>query len=93
METKTIVTLSKPGEETFIARSQAKRITLDLDKFTHVTLDFTDIRLVGQGFVDQIFRVFANAHPDITIDYVNANDDVTFMIERGIATANRKKDF
>jgi anti-sigma regulatory factor (Ser/Thr protein kinase) len=86
--TEILVELSKFGEETFISRSQAKRITRNLDKFRHVTLDFTGVRLVGQGFVDQIFRVYANEHPDIKIVYINANMDVDYMIKRTLASSD-----
>ena len=77
------VELSKFGEETYISRSQAKRIVRGLEKFRFVTLDFKNVKTVGQGFVDEIFRVFQNQYPLIKIDYINALDDVEFMIKRG----------
>lgn len=82
--TDILVALSQFGNETLISRSQAKRIVKGLEKFNHVTLDFSGIRLVGQGFVDEIFRVYANAHPNVQIDYIHTNEDVQFMIKRGI---------
>lgn len=84
--TDIVVALSKFQQEILMSRSQAKRIIRGLEKFTHITLDFKDVRLVGQGFVDEIFRVFINKHPHIEITYINANDDVVFMIERGLAS-------
>ena len=80
------VQLSQFGHEPLISRSQAKRITVGLEKFNHITLDFSGVRLVGQGFVDEMFCLFQAAHPHITIDYIHATPDVTFMIKRGIAT-------
>lgn len=85
--TEIIVALSRFGNEPFISRSQAKRVTIGLEKFQQITLDFSGVRLVGQGFVDELFRVFVASHPGIEIHYIHANSDVTFMIERGIATA------
>ena len=85
-KTEIIVELSRIEHEKLISRSQAKRITRDLDKFKRVTLDFKGVRFIGQGFVDEMFRVFQNSHPDIEIDYINASDDVEFMIKRGIVT-------
>lgn len=82
--TEIVVELSRFGEETLISRSQAKRITRNLEKFNHIVLDFKKVRLVGQGFVDEMFRVFAQKYPDIKITYINANSDVVFMIERGL---------
>lgn len=87
--TEIIVELSRLAEEKLISRSQAKRILRDLDKFKRVTLDFAGVKLVGQGFVDEVFRVYANQHPEIEFNYINANPDVTFMIERGLATSKR----
>ena len=45
-----------------VARSEAKRLVVDLDRFREVILDFSGVTGVtgaGQGFVDQIFRVWA----------------------------------
>ena len=70
--------------ERYISRSQARRIVLGLEKFKHVVLDFRHISTVGQGFVDEVFRVFQSKYPQIKIEYTNANDDVKFMIERSL---------
>lgn len=88
-KTEIIVKLAQFKEEVLISRSQAKRITSNLEKFDHVILDFSGIRLVGQGFADQLFRVYATAHPKTTIEYINAHADVEFMIRRGIETSKR----
>jgi len=85
--THIVVNLALSGEERFVSRSQAKRVLFQLEKFKHIVLDFKGVEAVGQGFVDEVFRVFKNKHPDIVIDYINANDVVDFMIRRGIATA------
>jgi len=82
--THILIALSKFGEEQYISRSQAKRVLLGTDKFKPVVLNFQGVKTVGQGFVDEVFRVFQNEHPDITFEYVNANEDVRFMIERGL---------
>ena len=39
---------------------------------------------VGQGFVDEVFRVFQQRHPEIQMVYINANKAVEFMIKRAI---------
>jgi GGDEF domain-containing protein len=85
--THILVDLSRSNEERFISRSQAKRVLTNLDKFKHIILDFKGVHTVGQAFVDEVFRVYKNQHPDITIDVTNASDDIQFMINRGIATA------
>ncbi|MCK4608126.1 MAG: DUF4325 domain-containing protein [Gammaproteobacteria bacterium] len=86
-KTYTLVKLSKFKEDRFISRSQAKRLLYGLEKFQEITLDFTGVDIVGQGFVDQIYRVFQNQHSDIKLKYINANENVEFMIKRGLSTA------
>lgn len=76
------VELSKLNEEYFISRSQAKRILMGLDKFKEIILDFKDVKSIGQGFADEVFRVFKLSHPNIEIKYTNANNNVEFMIKR-----------
>jgi hypothetical protein len=82
-----IILLSQLHGERLLSRSQAQRVARNLDKFSHVTLDFSKVQAVGQGFVAQLFRVYKNHNPNIIIDYINANEDVRFMLERGVATA------
>ena len=50
-----------------VARSQARRILRRLDEFKEVVFDFRGIDFMGQGFADEVFRVFQNRHPDITL--------------------------
>jgi anti-sigma regulatory factor (Ser/Thr protein kinase) len=69
-----------------ISRSQARRLLSGLEKFKHIVLDFDQINEMGQAFADEVFRVFKLAHPEITIEYVNANPEVEFMIQRAIQT-------
>ena len=82
-KTEILVELAKLGDERYISRSQAKRILADLERFNEITLDFRHIESVGQGFVDEVFRVFQHKHPHIKIHYRHANDEVVFMIKRG----------
>ena len=35
---------------------------------------------MGQGFADEVFRVFQNMHPDIKLTVINANASVLGMI-------------
>ena len=63
-----------------IARSQARRLLYRLEQFKSVEFDFTDVEFVGQGFADEIFRVFQNAHPDIELFPSHANETVLGMI-------------
>lgn len=83
-KTELLVDLSQLKNEYLISRSQAKRILMNIEPFTCVTLDFSKVKTVGQGFVDEIFRVYKLKNPNVTIQYINANDDVQFMIKRGL---------
>jgi len=77
------IQLSRFGSESFISRSEAKRVAAFLEPFDKVVLDFKGIRSVGQGFVDELFRVFPNARRN-PIEFLvkNANPDIRFMIDR-----------
>lgn len=44
--------------------------------------DFKNVLAVGQGFTDQLFRVYQNEHPKLEMHICNANEDVAFMIGR-----------
>jgi STAS-like domain of unknown function (DUF4325) len=55
---------------------------LDAD-FESVEVDFTGVIDVGQGFVDELLRVWPVAHPDKTVIPINMNPAVEFMVRRG----------
>lgn len=81
------VSLAQYGNDKLISRSQAKRVVARFELFKIVILDFRDVPAIGQAFADEIFRVFANQHPNISIYVTNANPDVHRMIERAKAGA------
>jgi hypothetical protein len=72
--------LDEYGSELF-SRSLAKRVTARLDSFKEVLLDFEGVEFIGQGFADQIFRVFANENKDTEITAKNTNDNIDSMIK------------
>lgn len=76
------VRLARIGAENLVSRSQAKRLLQRVDRFRRVVLDFTDVALIGQGFADEVFRVFTNAHPEVELSAINAVPDVRAMITR-----------
>ena len=79
--TRAVVKLFQYGQS-FVSRSEAKRLTQGLERFRQVILDFTGVTLVGQGFADEVFRVWARAHPDITLHAENMIPPVAFMVDR-----------
>lgn len=70
----------------YVSRSQAKRVLTGLDKFKTITLDFTNVPAIGQAFADEIFRVFKRNQPTITINPINMNEAVGFMVARAQAS-------
>lgn len=63
-----------------VARSQARRICNRLEEFAEVILDFQDVEFMGQGFADEIFRVYAIVHPQVKLCPVNMLPEVRRMI-------------
>lgn len=68
----------------FVSRSEAKRLMRGLDRFSHVTLDFTGVEEVGQGFVDEALRVWPTQNPGTTVEPVGMTGPVEFMVRRGL---------
>jgi anti-sigma regulatory factor (Ser/Thr protein kinase) len=83
--TRTTIRLGALGSA-LISRSEARRLTERLPEFSHVTLDFSGVEVVGQGFCDEVFRVFARRHPEVALEPVGMNDAVAFMVGRARAT-------
>jgi anti-sigma regulatory factor (Ser/Thr protein kinase) len=86
--TRTVVRLFGIGSR-FISRSEAKRLMRGLERFSHVTLDFAGVEDAGQGFVDEVFRVWPSQHPGTEVVPVGATGPVDFMIRRGLPSADR----
>jgi hypothetical protein len=81
---KTIVpmNLAQYGNDKLISRSQAKRVVARLELFKTILFDFSGVPTIGQAFADEIFRVFANEHPGISLLPIHANSEVSRMIAR-----------
>ncbi len=76
------VRMAKLGDENLISRSQAKRVLQGVQRFRHIVFDFASVEKIGQAFADEIFRVFAIAHPDIELEHIHATPEVQQMIRR-----------
>lgn len=63
-----------------MARSQARRICNRLEEFKEVILDFSDVGFMGQGFADELFRVYASAHPQVKLCPINMLPEVLRMV-------------
>jgi hypothetical protein len=76
------VDLARYGNDKLISRSQAKRVLARVELFKTVVLDFDGVDSIGQAFSDEIFRVFANEHPDMELLVINVKSEVRRMIDR-----------
>ena len=76
--------LAQHEGERLVSRSQAKRVASRFERFKIVELDFTGIAEIGQGFADELFRVYAAAHPEIRIIPTNTAPAVDKMIRRAV---------
>jgi anti-sigma regulatory factor (Ser/Thr protein kinase) len=66
--------------QNFISRSEARRLLTGLNKFKEIIFDFKDVKKIGQGFADEIFRVFKNKHPEIQLKSINLSSPIKQMI-------------
>ena len=76
-KTKVLIKLLQPD---YVSRSEARRLLANLEKFREIVFDFRDVRSVGQGFADEVFRVFADRNPSILLRPENVNPAVMAMI-------------
>lgn len=78
------VKLAIYDNEKLISRSQAKRLLARIDRFKNIIFDFEEVSSIGQGFADEIFRVYANKNPKLQLMPVNMNDSVEKMVKRAL---------
>jgi hypothetical protein len=84
-----VVRLFDLGER-FISRSEAKRLLHGLDRFQEVVLDFKGVKEVGQGFADEVFRVWPSTHPGVAIRPEQMATPVEFMVKRALKAGPRR---
>lgn len=82
------VRMAQYGDDKLVSRSQAKRLLARVEKFKVVIFDFTGVDSIGQAFADEVFRVFANQHPEIELSASKTNPVVRQMIDRALAGAS-----
>ncbi len=80
------VRLAQYGNEKLVSRSQAKRLLTRIEKFQNVIFDFDGVSTIGQAFADEIFRVYAQNHPDIVLLPVKMEKNVEKMVSRAISS-------
>lgn len=68
------------------SRSQARRVLSRLHDFCIAELDFAGVSHVGQGFADEVFRVFAAEHRHLRLVPLNMNAAVAATVS-GVTAA------
>ena len=63
-----------------VSRSQAKWVMNRATQFKTVVLDFEGVAHVGQAFVDEVFRVFATAHPQVRLKTMGMTPEVAKLV-------------
>ena len=88
---KTVIPLrlAQYKNEKLVSRSQAKRVLIRVERFENVIFDFSEIESVGQAFADEIFRVYAQKHSEITLLPIHMTADVEKMVKRAISGLNK----
>jgi hypothetical protein len=82
VRTRPVVKLFDIGTA-FVSRSEARRLLDGLAAdFEIVEVDFTGVTDVGQGFVDELLRVWPTTHPGKAVIPINMNSAVEFMVTR-----------
>ena len=78
--TEVAMRLAHAAGEALESRAQAKRIANRLESFDSVDLDFDGVEAIGQGFADELFRVFARLHPKVLLQPRNMSAQVAAMV-------------
>jgi len=67
-------------KDQYISRSEARRLLSRLTEFSEAVLDFKDVNMIGQGFADEVFRVYPRNNPEIKITTENVIPEINAMI-------------
>ena len=77
---KTSIRIDLFRQGDFVSRTEAKLIGARLEGFEVIELDFKGITQIGQGFADELFRIWAQEHPSSHLVPINANRAVLAAI-------------
>jgi hypothetical protein len=80
--TEVSVGLLLQTERALVSRSQGKRLVRGLENFTVVDFDFSGVETMQQGFADEVFRVWRQAHPGVAVSVSHATQGVLRMLAR-----------
>lgn len=90
---KTVVPLrlAQHGDDKLVSRARAKRVVTRFEDFRTVVLDFRGVDIIGPSFADQIFRVFAQQHPQVELVPINTSCEIRRMIERATSWSSKRE--
>ena len=83
-----VVTLRDEGTH-LVSRSEAKHVLEGVERFREVILDFHGVEGVGQGFADEVFRVWAQRYPEVRLRPERMAPLVEFMVRRALRAAGK----
>jgi biotin operon repressor/anti-sigma regulatory factor (Ser/Thr protein kinase)/uncharacterized protein (DUF1330 family) len=85
-EKTTVAVKLYPAE--YLSRSEARRLLSGLEKFKEIVLDFKNVKTIGQGFADEVFRVFQDKYPGKAVHACNVLPVVRAMINHVVDNKN-----
>ena len=68
-------------DQVLASRAEARRAVARLDMFRRADINFSGIRDIGQGFADEMFRVFRRRHPGVELVPRGMAPQVAAMVE------------
>lgn len=71
-------------DSVLMSRSEARRVLSGASGFAEVDVDFTGVEYVGQGFADEVFRVWPSLNPGVQVNPINMIEAVEFMVRRAL---------
>ncbi|MDN3921390.1 STAS-like domain-containing protein [Roseateles violae] len=72
--------LAGPGQA-LDSRAQARRVAARLPMFKRAEISFAGVDDVGHGFVDELFRVFARAHPAVELQPTQMTPRIAALVQ------------
>lgn len=70
-----------------VSRSEARRLLESISVFTDISLDFSEVDEIGQGFAHELFVLGKQKYPHINLKTINTCKTVEDMIKRVITTS------
>lgn len=80
-QTRVMLSLVVGAGQMLDTRAQARRVAARLPQFKRAEVDFSGVEDVGHAFADELFRVFAKAHPQVELVPLNMTPRVTALVQ------------